>query len=270
MYERTAVGWTLTEAYHNALKKLDEVLVLYGASPCPDWNCKQAECAMTMIVRYPLDEPRISRLIPCGQRELQKYCMEITDGIMDFEVEKGNWAYTYHDRMTNFPAGHMIDWECHEKYEFGVNQLAFVVEELKRNPHSRRAVITIRSARDIDVNAEPACLQHIQFFIRNGRLDMMVMFRSNDAVKATFMNAFALIKLQEEVAFELGVPVGTYTHRANSFHVYERDFELLHSYVKRINNIHAPTTYEYFDDWEEDMESYIPDILREVEELTRR
>ncbi len=48
------------------------------------------------------------------------------------------------------------------------------------------------------------------------------------------MNAFALIMLQKRIADELGVEVGTYTHRANSFHCYERDFGLLDGYCERI------------------------------------
>ena len=115
---------------------------------------------------------------------------------------------------------------------FPVEQKAWVVNELKRNPLSRRAVIDVRKPEKDCYSEDPACLQHIQFFIRDNKLDCCVLFRSNDATRATFMNAFGLIMLQKEIADQLGVYVGSFTLRANSFHCYERHFDLL----KRIAN----------------------------------
>jgi hypothetical protein len=48
------------------------------------------------------------------------------------------------------------------------------------------------------------------------------------------MNAFAFIRLQEKVAAKLGVGIGSYSHRSNSMHAYEKDFPLIEGYVKRI------------------------------------
>ena len=250
--ELFAFGRSLPEAYHDALKELK---VCADQTPCPDWNCTQLEASMTMVVLEPLAEPRISRLFPGGPEELQQYKMEILDGILDFEIERGNWTYTYHDRIVNWN-------EC-------FNQIQFVLDELKRNPYSRRAVIDIRNNKDDMYSGDPACLQHIQYFIRNGKLDCKVLFRSNDACKATYMNAFALICLQEQLAQKLGVEVGTYTHRANSFHCYEKDYGLLDGYVSRIES-GKDLTYYYEGDWKDDMEDYISDIFDKVADLKKR
>lgn len=189
----------------------------------------------------------ISRCFIGGSKELQQYVMEMLDGILDFEVEQGNWTYTYHQRMGD--------------------QVRFVIDELHRNPSSRRAVMSIRTPDDMGSD-DPACLQHLQYFIRNGCLDCVVLFRSNDACKATFMNAFALIMLQKRIADALGVPVGRYVHRANSFHCYEKDFGLLDGYVYRIkNNDLLSITYNYEDDWDELMADEIPEIMAQVKEL---
>ena len=236
---------TLPEAYHEALK----MLFLYGEeADCADWNTKQKETSMTMFVRYPLKEPMISRCFIGGTKELQQYVMEMLDGILDFEVEKGNWTYTYHQRYAN--------------------QIDFVINELKRNPSSRRAIMDIRDKKDMGSD-DPACLQSVQYFIRNNKLHCKVLFRSNDACKATFMNAFALIMLQKRIADKLGVEVGTYTHRANSFHCYEKDYDLLKGYVNRINDENQDTTYDYVGEWQELMEEEIPVILEQVEQLKR-
>lgn len=245
MVEVISYGDTLPEAYHEALRGL----WLDGKfTECPDYNTLQKEISMTMFVKEPLAEPMISKLFIGGYRELEQYRQEMLDGILDFEVEKGNWAYTYHSRMAP--------------------QIPFIIEELKRNPYSRRAVVDVRDWKVDAPSYDPACLQHIQYFIRHCKLHCKVLFRSNDACKATFMNAFALIMLQKRIADELGLEVGGYTHRANSFHCYEQDFELLDSYVKRAAFDNA--TYNYVGEWDELMEEAKPEIAAMVEELRCR
>jgi len=122
-------------------------------------------------------------------------------------------------------------------------------------------------------------MQHLQFLIRDGALHCKVLFRSNDATKATFMNAFALIMLQKRISDTLGVPIGSYTHRANSFHVYERDYDMFDGYVRRINaGLKAAgdlqdgggLAYYYTGDWDELMEEAKPGIAEMVEELKKR
>lgn len=246
MYSITEV--TLPKAYHEALRFLewngDRV-------DCKAWNTSQIETPITFTVTEPLQEPMISRLFPGGFYELEQYVEEMVDGILDFEVDKGNWAYTYHQRIAE--------------------QLPLVVDILRKDASSRRAVIDIRDWQHDIGSDSPACLQNIQFFIRNGKLDMYVLFRSNDAVKATFMNAFALIMLQKRVADELCVEVGTYTHTANSFHCYEKDLKTLVDYVDAINMrpLNA-LTYCYKGDWKELMDDCKADIARKVQELKGR
>jgi len=124
MQEFVIWGETLPEAYHKALCTLQSAGEVV---PCPDYNTEQKEISITMMVEHPLQEPMISRLMIGGPRELEQYRQEILDGILDFEIEQGNWAYTYHDRIAK--------------------QLPFIIEELKRNPYSRRAVIVVRDAK---------------------------------------------------------------------------------------------------------------------------
>lgn len=249
MEEFIARGRTLPEAYHASLILLAENAKI---TPCPDYNTTQKELSMTLVVAEPLSEPMISRLYAGGYRELEQYRREILDGILDFEIERGNWEYTYHSRMAE--------------------QFPFILRELRRNPDSRRAVIDVREWRhdSAEGNENPACLQHIQYFIRDGALHCKLLFRSNDACKATFMNAFALIMLQKRFADELGVKMGSYTHRANSYHCYERDFELLDGYVRRIRERPDEVCYDYIGEFKELMDMAAPDIERDVAKLRER
>jgi len=258
MYEAFVTGKTLPQAYHKALAELYK----HGeVGSCVDYNQHQKELSMTIAVEDPLAEPMVSRLFIGGFYELQQYVMEVLDGILDFKIgdSQNAWEYTYHDRIVNY--GVATD-------AGSLNQLQFVIDELKRSPDSRRAVIDIRDNSVDPFNANPACLQHMQFFVRGGRLHMKVLMRSNDAAEATFMNAFAFIMLQKKVADALGLPVGSYTHRANSFHCYEKDFELLDQYVKGIaTKPEDEITYEYEGFFRDMMEESIPDIQRAVDKL---
>ncbi|MCL2814107.1 MAG: thymidylate synthase, partial [Oscillospiraceae bacterium] len=179
MKEIFVSGKTLPEAYHNALKELSENGEIID---CPDYGQRQKECSMTVFVENPAAEPRISRLIIGGAHELMQYEMEMLDGVLDFMVgaSENVWEYTYHQRYAH--------------------QLPFVISELKRNPHSRRAVMNIRDFETDSANSDPACMQSIQYFIRGGELHCKILFRSNDLAEAFFYNAFALIRLQEKTA----------------------------------------------------------------------
>ncbi len=244
MIEHLVTGETLPEAYHKSLICLQSAPVV----PCPDWNTYQKEVSMTMVVEYPMDEERISKLFFGDPASLEQYVQEMLFGILDFEVERGNWAYTYHQR-----------------YE---NQYQFIIDELRRNPYSRRAVMDIRTPDDM-TNEDPACWQHAQYFIRDGRLHSKILFRSNDACKAAFMNAFALTELQLKIALELGVNMGSYTHRANSYHCYARDFDMLDGYCARIKT-DDDLTFSYIDDWYDQMREAQPAIAKKVDDLKNK
>ena len=225
-------GQTLPETYHKALEKLDSTLV--------------KEISVVMEVLNPMMEPMISKCGIFGPRELEQYCQEMLHGILDFEVERGNWHYTYHQRMAKWKQG--------------------VIDELKRDYASRRAVIAIRDNEKDMKSGDPACLQTLQYFIREGKLHCFAIFRSNDAVKACFMNMFALILLQKEFADALGVPIGKYTHVATSWHCYPQDKKMLRAFVNRIEKDPQNTAMRYVGEWDKLMEAEKPAIAAMVEE----
>lgn len=250
---------SLPEAYHRALLLLN---VFGDIRPCLAYTTQEKSISITIDISRPLAEPRISTFIPCGPAELQQYVMEMTDGILDFEARQThNWAYTYHDRM--------------------VEQLIEIVRILKKDRNSRRAVVMIRRPEDIQTD-DPPCLTMIQYFINDNSLDCFVTFRSNDAVKAFFMNAFALIEIQHTLADILNCQVGHYVHTANSFHAYERDWNALRSFCEKYNEaceahndnfatiVYDKSNLPYMTEspdeyWQDMMEEEIPEIMDKVE-----
>lgn len=256
MKEVLVQGQSLPEAYHKAILELHEKGTIVS---CKDWNQNQKELSLTMVVEQPFAEPMISKLYIGGFKELQQYVMEVLDGILNFKIGESetSWEYTYHDRITNYAVNNGK-----------LNQIDFVVSELKRSPDSRRAVIDIRDNSVDPFNSHPACLQHIQFFIRDEKLHCKVLMRSNDATEATFMNAFAFIMLQKKIADKLDVKIGSYTHRANSFHCYEKDFALLQQYIDGIKSEDfEDLTYEYEGFYKDLMEETITEINETVKTL---
>jgi thymidylate synthase len=61
---------------------------------------------------------------------------------------------------------------------------------------------------------------------------MHTIWRSRDALKAAFMNMYALTELQKRIANELNVEIGKYVDISNSYHIYERDYETMKKIIK--------------------------------------
>lgn len=117
-------------------------------------------------------------------------------------------------------------------HEENWNQYQNVLEELRRSPFSRRAVMIytrpmIWNDYNIDGMSDFICTNTVQYFIRDDKLQVVVQMRSNDVVYG-FKNDYAW---QEYVALalcdELGVELGNIIWHVGSLHVYERHFGLV-------------------------------------------
>jgi hypothetical protein len=105
-------------------------------------------------------------------------------------------------------------------------QLPIVVDELRRDPATRRAVATIRRPQDLaEGKMSYFCTDEIQFLVRGHKLDMHVKMRSNDAWHGLCYNLFQFGQLQCTVASCLDIEVGRYYHTATSMHLYERHWQ---------------------------------------------
>lgn len=107
------------------------------------------------------------------------------------------------------------------------DQLQKIINELKNNPSSRRALISIYDGKEIDLySRDTPCTQGIQFYIHNNKLQMTVLMRSCDLVFGFCNDQYCFSKLQEMVAKELGLEVGKYYHFCTNLHIYQRHFNL--------------------------------------------
>ena len=126
----------------------------------------------------------------------------------------------YANEAGEYDGAYGYRWRRH----FGYDQIKEVVEMLKADPTTRRAVIAMYDARkdtQDQSSRDIPCNTHIYFRIRDGYLDMTVCNRSNDAVWGAFgANAVHMSILQEVVAAMAEVGVGKYHQFTNNLHIY--------------------------------------------------
>ncbi|NJD65399.1 MAG: thymidylate synthase [Chloroflexi bacterium] len=109
----------------------------------------------------------------------------------------------------------LFDWK-------GVNQVENVITLLRDRPSSRRAVIQLFDASDLqDLAKDAPCTCTLQFFVRDGRLHLMTAMRSQDAFLGLPHDVFAFTMIQEIIARTLNLELGTYKHMVGSLHLYD-------------------------------------------------
>lgn len=127
-----------------------------------------------------------------------------------------------------------------------IDQLKYVIETLSKEPTSRQALITIHDpAKDSQLGLKTRdipCTRSLHFMIVDGKLNLYVWMRSNDAVFGfSAVNLYNFTLMQQYVAKILGVPLGSYYHIADNFHYYENKKDL----VEQLASIDLGTAIEY-------------------------
>lgn len=139
------------------------------------------------------------------------------------------WERLSDDGKTNNSAyGYLM------KHAFGFDQIEKIIELLRKDPNSRRAVINLNTPNEhvIETKDEP-CTICLQFLIRDGRLNCTTVMRSNDIWFGFPYDVAFFTLLQMYIADRLEVEYGTYTHFVISMHLYDRNVEEVH---KILNN----------------------------------
>ncbi len=108
------------------------------------------------------------------------------------------------------------------------NQLDEVISLLKENPRTRQAAVSIYDRKEgYMYNNDTPCTYAIQFTIQAQHLNMCVTMRSNDLWYGFCNDQYCFSKLQELVATETGLLIGSYYHFAHNLHLYDNIIEKL-------------------------------------------
>jgi thymidylate synthase len=106
-------------------------------------------------------------------------------------------------------------------------QLDKVVAQLKNNPNTRQAAISIYDGKEISrYKNDTPCTYAVQFTILNNKLNMCVTMRSNDLWFGFCNDQYCFSQLQELVAERTGYELGSYFHFAHNLHLYENKLGL--------------------------------------------
>jgi thymidylate synthase len=107
----------------------------------------------------------------------------------------------------------------------GRDQIQWVSQRLLDDPTTRSATIT--TFQPLSDTSYIPCVSLLDFYLVDGRLELVVYAYSIDFGAKGFANLVELASLQEEVARNVGSPVGTLTMIIKSAHIYDSDVEYM-------------------------------------------
>jgi thymidylate synthase len=140
-------------------------------------------------------------------RYLKENGVSIWDEWADANGELGP-VYGYQWRSWPAPDGRHID------------QIAQVLDQLKRNPDSRRMIVSAWNVADLDRMALMPCHAFFQFYVADGRLSCQLYQRSADIFLGVPFNIASYALLTMMVAQDCGLKLGDFVHTFGDTHLY--------------------------------------------------
>lgn len=153
------------------------------------------------------------------------------------------------DDTVNSSYGYLL---FNNKNEHGMTQYRWALESLSQDKDSRQAVLHFNlPTHQRSGNKDFVCTMYGIFQIRNNKLNFTVSMRSNDVILGLPTDIAFFSILQSQMLSHLksysGYPeleMGTYTHIANSSHIYERHFEVATKMItKKFEPVRIPEVH---------------------------
>lgn len=135
--------------------------------------------------------------------------------------ENGNLETAYGRYWRRFPspyqdaAGH---WHVRE-----VDQIQYVIDTLRKEPYSRRMVVTAWEPGNAQPSRLPPCHYSFVFNVQDGRLNCHLTQRSGDIALGIPFNLACYATLTQMLAQETGLAVGSFSHTIVDAHIYTAD-----------------------------------------------
>ncbi|MGV8150201.1 MAG: thymidylate synthase [Candidatus Woesearchaeota archaeon] len=180
-------------------------------------------------------------------RETLNLTITIEDPEKDFEtpidiMQQFEWVYPSKEELESI----MLSRENLAGYEFsygprmsnfkGKDQLNdFVIPLLKKDSTSRRAIVVLYDP-SIDSNIisrNIPSLLYMHFKIRNGKLNLTGMIRSNDLFIGWPGNIYQMFIVQKYVSESLNIKTGSLTTISGSAHLFHEHFEMVEKILKK-------------------------------------
>lgn len=114
-----------------------------------------------------------------------------------------------------------------------IDQIANVVEAIRRNPDSRRLIVTAWNPADVDSMALPPCHCLFQFYVAEGRLSCQLYQRSADIFLGVPFNIASYALLTMMMAQVTGLRPGEFVHTLGDAHLYLNHLEQADAQLSR-------------------------------------
>jgi len=152
-----------------------------------------------------------------------------------------------------------------KKYEKShVDQIEEAIRMIKKDPTSRRIIVSAWNVADVPRMALPPCHLLFQFYVVNGRLDCQLYQRSADIALGVPFNIASYATLMHMMAGECHLVPGIFTHTIGDAHIYLNHVEGMKEQLKRTPKplptlkMNKKPFHEYkFEDFK--IENYNPD-----------
>ena len=101
-----------------------------------------------------------------------------------------------------------------------IDQIKEVIETIKRNPSSRRMIVSAWNVADVGSMALPPCHTMFQFFVAEGKLSCQLYQRSGDVFLGVPFNIASYALMTMMIAKECGLEAGEFIHTLGDAHLY--------------------------------------------------
>lgn len=101
-----------------------------------------------------------------------------------------------------------------------IDQIKWVIDEIKRNPNSRRLIVSAWNPAEVDQMALPPCHLLFQFYVAEGKLSCQLYQRSADSFLGVPFNIASYALLVEIIARLTGLKPGEFIHTIGDGHIY--------------------------------------------------
>jgi len=130
-------------------------------------------------------------------------------------------VYGYQWRSWPTPTGDHID------------QISALVDSIKRNPDSRRHIVSAWNVADIDTMALPPCHALFQFYVAGGKLSCQLYQRSADLFLGVPFNIASYALLTMMMAQVTGLEAGEFVHTLGDVHIYSNHIDQVNLQLSR-------------------------------------
>ncbi len=114
-----------------------------------------------------------------------------------------------------------------------VDQIQWVVDEIKRNPDSRRLIVSAWNPTEIGDMALPPCHCLFQFYVADGKLSCQLYQRSGDTFLGIPFNIASYALLTHMMAHVTGLEPGEFVHTIGDAHLYLNHLEQVKEQLSR-------------------------------------